>query len=305
MFSLANMLAYDSFYSLPSLLVRYLQGIICVLFRAFWDQIENQHLSHTTTSTALMRKTHLQGEATVNEDEEIQRYALQCSFKPTLDTHHHHCCGCTCTPPSHPTWDHCRLVRQWGSHNAIVNETDTELVLCSLVLLETTNWHPPHHSGAPPRPSPIIGRNTHVQLWTTIKKKVSPLKSHLWPSMLDKVWTVERVVVGILKVHSCTHVGVGPMSTFDASKSLMVHVEGLRWASQSNPSTLALLFIKYDRVDMLKVPNHKLENIFGNNTYACSGRSELQTAETRFGNSSKERGLGGSALAIPGILWPE
>ena len=46
-------------------------------------------------------------------------------------------------------------------------------------------------------------------------------------------------------------------------------------------------------------------NILGKNTNACSRRSELQTAETRFGNSSKERGLGGSALAIPGILWPE
>ena len=40
----------------------------------------------------------------------------------------------------------------------------------------------------------------------------------------------------------------------------------------------------------------------GKNTNACSRRSELQTAETRFGNSPKERGLGGSALAIPGIL---
>ena len=40
---------------------------------------------------------------------------------------------------------------------------------------------------------------------------------------------------------------------FDASKSLMVHVEDLNWASQSNPSTLALSCINCYRVDILKV----------------------------------------------------
>ena len=85
--------------------------------------------------------------------------------------------------PAHPHPIPPEIIVDWFDSEALTMQLSTKQIqslfsalLCSLKPPIDTHLTTVVH---PARPTPIIGRNTHVQLWTTINKKVSLLKSHL------------------------------------------------------------------------------------------------------------------------------